>query len=123
MGASAPVVSFIPVARDVRLGDERWLTVVASVNTDYFLNFYSAHISPEQGVVELRGYDGRLLLSTDETAVPGSLRPDDDLTGRLVDTEVGQFEERDGGGRAMLTAYRAGPIPLCSACASTRDRP
>ncbi|MBS0348724.1 MAG: EAL domain-containing protein [Proteobacteria bacterium] len=115
-GASAPVVSFIPVARDVRLDDTRWMTVVASVNTDYFLNFYSAHINPEQGVVELRGYDGRLLLSTDEKAVPGSLRPDDDLVRRLADTEVGQFEERDAAGRTMLTAYRASrayPFVLC----------
>ncbi|WP_088179514.1 EAL domain-containing protein [Zoogloea sp. LCSB751] len=107
MGSSAPVVSFIPVARDVRLDDARWLTVVASVNTDYFLNFYSAHISPEQGVVELRDYDGRLLLSTDDKEVPGSLRPDDDLTSRLAETEVGQFEERDTDSRVMLTAYRA----------------
>ncbi|MBS0371211.1 MAG: EAL domain-containing protein [Proteobacteria bacterium] len=107
VGASAPVVSFIPVARDVRLDDAHWMTVVASVNTDYFLNFYGAHISPEQGVVELRGYDGRLLLSTDENALPGSLRPGDDLPIRLAATEVGQFEEQGADGRAMLTAYRA----------------
>jgi PAS domain S-box-containing protein len=102
-----PTISFIPVARDVRLDRSTWTTVVASVNTDYFLNFYSHHIPADEGLVQLLRYDGRLLLSTDEAERPGMLNSSDGVPARMAENEAGRFEESTENGRALLTAYRA----------------
>jgi PAS domain S-box-containing protein len=103
----SPTVSFIPVARDVHLDRGAWTTVVASVNTDYFLNFYSHHIPADEGLVQLLRYDGRLLLSTDENERPGTLSSSDGALARMAENEAGRFEESTENGRAVLTAYRA----------------
>ena len=100
-------LNFIPVSRDVRLPNDFWKTVVASVNADYFLNFYSNHVSPDEGDVQLLRYDGRLLLSTDEREHTGELSSSANILARLAETEAGQFEEVAGNGRTVLTAYRA----------------
>ena len=102
-----PTLSFLPLARDVRLPDGHWLTVLAAVNTDFFLNFYSNHISQAEGVVQLLRYDGRLLLSTDETEIPDSLTDSGGVLQRLAETEAAHFEERQANGQEMLTAYRS----------------
>ena len=102
-----PTLSFLPLSRDVRLPDGHWLTVIAAVNTDFFLNFYSNHLSPIDGVVQLLRYDGRLLLSTDETEMPGSLTHSAGVLKRIAETDVAQFEELQANGQVMLTAYRS----------------
>ena len=102
-----PAISFIPVARDVRRTDEQWTTVLASVNSDYFLNFYGSHISPDKGRVQLLRYDGRLLLSTDERDLPGTPCNSKSILDGVVESEVGRFEERLDHGQTVLTAYRA----------------
>jgi len=99
--------SYIPVSIDVRQSDAHWDTVVASVNPDYFLNFYGNHIAPEDGTVELLRYDGHLLLSTDEQAIPGGPDGNGDLLARLADAEAGRMQETLPDGRTVLTAYRA----------------
>ena len=104
-----PTLSFLPVSRDVRLPDGHWLTVLAAVNTDFFLNFYSTHISLADGVVQLLRYDGRLLLSTDETETPGSLTYSAGVLPRLAVTDVAHFEEPQANGQGTLTAYRSSP--------------
>ncbi|KAB2963435.1 EAL domain-containing protein [Zoogloea sp.] len=106
-GSSAPLSSFIPVTRDVRLPGEHWMTAAASVNADYFLNFYSAHVDPHGGSVDLLRYDGLLLLSTDEHARPGAADASQEILARLATSEIGSFEEQRPGGRTTLTAYRA----------------
>ncbi|MBV5277033.1 hypothetical protein JZU56_04290, partial [bacterium] len=93
--------------RDVRRADEQWTTVLASVNSDYFLNFYGSHISPDKGRVQLLRYDGRLLLSTDERDVPGTLSNNKSILDGVAESEVGRFEERLDHGQTVLTAYRA----------------
>ncbi|MEX8518429.1 MAG: EAL domain-containing protein [Leptothrix sp. (in: b-proteobacteria)] len=105
-----PTLSFIPISRDVRAPDGRWTTVVASVNTDYFLNFYSRHITADKGVVQLLRYDGRLLLSTDEHDKPGALSRGDRIVAAVAETEAGRFEEQPDHGRAVLAAYRASRV-------------
>ena len=114
---------YIPVSIDVRQGDAHWNTVVASVNPDYFLNFYGNHIAPEDGTVELLRYDGHLLLSTDEQAIPGG--PDDNggLIARLADAEAGRLQETLPDGRTVLTAYRASrAYPFVLVVRMDRDR-
>lgn len=102
-----PTLSFIPVARDVLLADNRWLTVMGSVNTDYFLNFYTSHVTPDTGMVQLLRYDGTLLLSTSETDRPGLPGNSGTILASMTESEYGRFEERLENGRDMLTAYRA----------------
>ncbi|MFN4237229.1 MAG: putative bifunctional diguanylate cyclase/phosphodiesterase [Vogesella sp.] len=101
-------LSFIPLALDVAQPNQGWRTVLAALNTDYFLNFYGNHISPQQGSVALLRYDGSLLLSTDPDALPGlPLRPSR-LLSRLAQTDADSYREAAGaGGPARLTAYRA----------------
>ena len=106
-GGSAPLSGFIPVLRDVRLPGDSWMSAAASVNADYFLNFYSAHVDPHRGTVDLLRYDGLLLLSTDEQARPGLAGPGQEVVARLATSEIGSFEERQPDGRTTLTAYRA----------------
>jgi diguanylate cyclase (GGDEF)-like protein/PAS domain S-box-containing protein len=99
---ATPATSFIPATRDIRLANGKWATLAASVNTDYFLNFYGNHVAAETGLVRLLRYDGRLLLSTDE-----SLEPDALTLARIEKNEIGHFEQRLADGRTVLTAYRA----------------
>jgi diguanylate cyclase (GGDEF)-like protein/PAS domain S-box-containing protein len=100
-------LNFIPVSRAIRLSGERWATAVASVNADYFLNFYANHVLPSVGSVKLLRYDGRLLLSTDELDQAGDLSTSTRILARLAESEVGRFEELATAGQPVLTAYRA----------------
>jgi PAS domain S-box-containing protein len=97
-------LSMIPVLRDIALGNDRWTTLLAAVNTDYFLNHYERSVAAGTGVVELLRYDGIVLLSTDEKQKPGALSRG---VGRIAREEFGQFEQQLDDGRAVLTAYRA----------------
>ena len=101
-----PGVSFIPVARDVRVAGDGWTTVVAAVNADYFLNFYSNHLAAGEGLVQLLRYDGRLLLSTDESERPGTPGGSEQVLAHMAEREAGQFQAVAENGRAVLTAYR-----------------
>lgn len=105
--AGPDALGLIPVLRDVMRDDGRWITLLASVNSEYFLNHFERSVAAEAGVVELLRYDGVLLLSTDEKQQPGVLKGDDSLLGRIAQEEIGRFEQRLGDGRAVLTAYRA----------------
>lgn len=98
--------SAIPVLRDIRLDKDRWLTLLASVNTDYFLNHYGRSVSADRGVVELLRYDGILLLSTDEKQRPGTRSRNDGLVSRIAQGDFGQFEQQGDDGRAVMTAFR-----------------
>ncbi len=102
-------LSFIPVARDIHGGgtDNTWHTVVASVNPDYFLNFYSNHLDAVTGAVQLLRYDGLLLLSTNANDIPGQTSRTTGLVARIAESELGRFEESPPDQPAMLTAYRA----------------
>ena len=103
-------VSFIPVSLDVALSPDRWRTVLATLNTDYFLNFYGNHITPQQGVVELLRYDGSRLLSTAPEAVAGSPGHSRLLLSRLAQTDADSYRELQRNGTAKLVAYRASRV-------------
>ena len=103
-----PAISFVPVSLDIQLKSSEWRTVVAAVNPDYFLNFYSQYISPELGIVQILRYDGSLLLSTDETQKVGSINTvSKEILNRITTREAGQFEASGENGKAALIAYRA----------------
>lgn len=105
--STAEAQSLIPVLRDVAIGGDAWATLLASVNTDYFLNYYARSLAAGAGVVEVLRYDGILLLSTDAGWKPGTRDTSAMLSGRLATEEFGRFEQRLDDGREMLTAYRA----------------
>lgn len=99
--------SLVPVLRDVELASGSWMTLLAAVNSDYFLSHYESSLPVADGVVELLRYDGMLLLSSDPRRKPGSLSQGDVLAARIGSEEVGQFEQQLGDGRQVMTAFRA----------------
>ena len=104
--ADPKALSFIPVARAQVTSDGRWVSLLATVNADYFLNFFGRSIDPAMGAVDLLRHDGTLLLSTDERHHPG--RRIEGWASRLASAESGQFEtDAAGQANALLTAYRA----------------
>lgn len=104
--AAAETQGLIPVLREIAVGPGDWSTVLASVNTDYFLNYYGRRLAADAGVVELLRYDGILLLSSDPKRTPGALSYSDKLLRGIATDEFGHFEEQLADGRAVLTAYR-----------------
>jgi|694.fasta_scaffold18355_7 PAS domain S-box-containing protein len=99
--------TLIPVLRDIARDNDARATALASVNTDYFLNYYGRSLTVEAGTVELLRYDGILLLSTDVRRKPGIRETSSSLPGRIAADELGRFEQQLEDGRTVLTAYRA----------------
>lgn len=108
--ASTPVTpseqSFIPVTITRQVG-ARSLRVLMALNPDYFLGHLADLVTGEQGTVDILRYDGTLLMSTDEQANVGVLRPD--IGRRLAsgEAESGTYTQTDAQDRAQLTAFRA----------------
>jgi diguanylate cyclase (GGDEF)-like protein/PAS domain S-box-containing protein len=102
-----PALSFIPVSLDIALDKKRWMHTVASVNADYFLNFYSNHPPSPGSIVQLLRYDGSLLLDSEEKPSPENLLSNREIARRVAETEAGRFEETLDNGRIALTAYRS----------------
>ena len=105
--ADPQALGLIPLLRDVALDDGHWLTMLASLNTDYLLNHYGRNIAADVGAVELLRYDGILLLSTDEKQQPGTRPLSDAMVDQLTQDESGRFEQKLDDGRTVLTAFRA----------------
>jgi diguanylate cyclase (GGDEF)-like protein/PAS domain S-box-containing protein len=109
--ADANALNFLPVARAVLLDSDRWVSLLAAVNTDYFLNYFEQNLDSASSAVEWLRYDGMLLLATDVRKRPGAFEKDvKPILDRLAQSEIGQFEQRLSDGRAVLTAYRASRI-------------
>jgi diguanylate cyclase (GGDEF)-like protein/PAS domain S-box-containing protein len=73
--------SFVPVA--VRLNDGD-MTLLIALNPDYFTNHATGLLEAQQGVVDLLGFDGSLLMSTEPTQKFGLPHDDIDAHGLLV---------------------------------------
>ncbi|RIX49851.1 MAG: EAL domain-containing protein [Rhodocyclales bacterium GT-UBC] len=102
-----PTLSFIPVSLDIALNNQRWMHTVASINADYFLNFYSNHLPLPGSVVQLLRYDGSLLLDSMEKSSPASLLSNSEIARRISQSESGRFEEKLEDERVALTTYRS----------------
>ncbi len=102
--ASPEAPGLLPVLRDG--GTARPGSLLAAVNSDYFLNYYGRSLSEENGVVELIRYDGVLLLSTDPQRRPGSRIDDTALLGRIAADRPARIEDTLANGRRVFTAYR-----------------
>ena len=99
-------MSFVPV---LARGEYNGTTVqlVAVLNPDYFINYYSQWLQPDAGGVEILRYDRLVLFATGKNAQPGSVDADPLLIKRLQESEIGQFRSSKNGDGKMLSAYRA----------------
>lgn len=93
--------SFIPLTLTLALG-ERSVTLLATLNPDYFINHIAQKLDISAGSVDILRYDGTLLMSTDPAQQPGTLHDVRRL--RLGEVESGEFEQD---GDHALTAFRA----------------
>ena len=98
---------FVPVARDVALADGRRVTLLADVDTDYFLSHYRRVLDPAVAAVEWLRSDGTLLVSTDPGRRPGQGQAAELADWRLAQGKSGRFEQRLEDGRPVLSAYFA----------------
>lgn len=105
--AAPDAPTLITVMRDVATPQGQWATLVAAVNTDYFLNYYSRNLAEHLGSVDLLRHDGMLLLSTDSARRPGSIDASPAFLKRIAGADLGQLEEALPDGRTTLTAFRA----------------
>jgi diguanylate cyclase (GGDEF)-like protein/PAS domain S-box-containing protein len=97
---------FIPMVRTL-IENDRTATLLTTLNPDYFINHMAQKINQEGGTVEIVRYDGVLLMSTDPDEQPGSLREYVTREMRLAEDEIGEFEQKLGDDRHVLTAFRA----------------
>jgi diguanylate cyclase (GGDEF)-like protein/PAS domain S-box-containing protein len=97
---------FIPMVRTL-IENGRTATLLTTLNPDYFINHMTQIIDQEEGTVEVVRYDGMLLMSTDPDEQPGSLREYATREMRLAEAEIGEFEQKLGDDRNVLTAFRA----------------
>ena len=99
-------LSFIPVQHQIEIG-ERSITLLAAINPDFFINYFTQRLLPEEGYVDLLRYDMVVLLSTGDYSKPGSLYAGKELQALLPQNEIVQFEEIAGMGDSSFTAVRA----------------
>ncbi|MDD2465642.1 MAG: diguanylate cyclase [Desulfobulbus sp.] len=99
-------LGFVPV---LALGEYNGNAVrlVAALNSDYFINYYSQWLEASGGLIEILRYDRLVLLTTGNTALPGTVDADPLLVDRLRESEIGQYRGTGNGQGTTLTAYRA----------------
>lgn len=81
--------------------------LVAALNPGYFLNHIEAHLSPEEGSVDVLLADGRLLFSSQESLVPGQPHPRDLGLADFAETGAGTLEGARHDGVPALSAWRS----------------
>ena len=104
-GSDAPGASLLALQRDVSRPQGGFTTLVATLNPDYFANYYARNLDSSSGEVELLRLDGSLLLSTAANFAPGS-KPDTAILQMLEKAEAGQLEMAGADGSPRLAAYR-----------------
>ncbi len=120
---STGAAGFMALSREVALAGGRRVTVLAAVDTDFFIHQYNRLLDPNKAVVELLRDDGTLLLSTGAARAPGERDVSDLAVQRLARSADGRFEQRMPDGRTVLTAYSASrSLPLVIAVRIDRQR-
>ena len=99
-------LSFIPVRHQIEVG-ERLVTLLAAINPDFFVNYFTQRLLPEEGSVDLLRYDMVVLLSTGDFLKPGGSYTGKEIQALLPQNEIVQFEEMAGTENAVFTAVRA----------------
>lgn len=81
--------------------------IIAALNPDFFINYFTQWLSPEDGSVEILRYDRLTLFSSDINTHPGNFYTKKDLIQKLEHSEIGHFHEQAQGARPSFTAFRA----------------
>jgi PAS domain S-box-containing protein len=97
--------SFLPIVRQA-LHDGKRYQLLASINTDYFLNHFARHINSQLTSVEIIDYAGRTLLASRDDLPGGGRHLGDAKLDRLILEEIGTIADDHEHGTAMLTAFR-----------------
>jgi PAS domain S-box-containing protein len=91
---AADAQTFFPVVRE-----EAWqgqtVRFVGVINTDYFINAMATHIDPQLTRVDVWRYDGVLLFSSAEAALPAQRTVSAELMRFLREREIGVDTERN----------------------------
>ena len=102
--ADAPDPALLAIERTVTLPDGRVVIVVATLNPDYFANYYGRNLDPADGDVTLFRLDGNKVLSSAARYRPGTpIAPQ--ILQRIGQTESGALRLPSAEG-AKLSAYR-----------------
>lgn len=115
-------LGFVPIlCAGEHLG--RRVRLVAAVNPDFFLNYFSQWLDSEAGFVEILRYDRMLLLTSGDVQGPGTIHRDGQLAEALRDAEIGQYQSETNGRGATFAAYRASrQFPLLVVTHRYRER-
>ncbi|MHB8713197.1 MAG: diguanylate cyclase domain-containing protein [Trichloromonadaceae bacterium] len=103
---AATGLGFVPVLCAGEHGGRR-VTLVAALNPDFFLNYFSQWLSADAGFVDILRYDRMVLLSSGESSHPGAPYRDSTLTQRLQDSEIGHYQSGSDAQRPSFAAFRA----------------
>lgn len=98
-------INFLPLTRTLPTGAGT-VTVLATLNPDYFINSFEQKLSPSEGYVDVVRYDGTLLLSSDPREQPAAIDTRIATALRQGEKEVGQLEALHHN-RTELNAFRA----------------
>ncbi len=103
---SAAGLGFVPVLYTSEYGGHR-VTIVAALNPDFFINYFSQWLTPEAGFVEILRYDRIVLLSSGESVRPGTSHRDSILAQQLLESEIGQYQSGLDDQGISFAAFRA----------------
>lgn len=103
---AATGLGFVPVLCAGEHSGRR-VTLVAALNPDFFLNYFSQWLSAEAGFVEILRYDRMVLLSSGEGSPPGAPYWDSTLIQRLQESEIGHYLSGADAQRPSFSAFRA----------------
>lgn len=112
--AAPPSLGFLPVIRGVAKGEAGMLSLLATVNVDYFLNRIWAHELEPTAWLDVLRYDGALLFSTREQALSSAIQSAnaDIVAGWRSGYELGGADEAPAG-RTLITTWRvARALPI-----------
>jgi len=98
--------SFFPTVREEEYQGQN-LKLLASINSDYFLNHFARHIDPTLTLVEIIAYDGTVITTTRGDLATGSQHLEGSELRAMQASEIGVIANDTERERPMLTAFRA----------------
>jgi len=102
----ATSLGFVPVLcrGEYKSGHVR---LVATLNPDFFINYFTQWLPAEAGFVEILRYDRLVLLTSGEVSLPGEQHPDKILARMLQESEIGRYQGgKDGRREETFAAFR-----------------
>jgi|GEM_PF-4909559 len=100
----------------------REVSMAAALNPDFFINYFTQWLAPEEGFVEVVRYDRVILLTSDEVALTGERHGDQTFARMLQDSEIGRYQGGEGKRGETLVAFRVSrQFPLVTMIHLYRD--